>query len=273
VQVSLDGPADVQDVQRPMANGTGSFAPLVANVRHLVAHNVPVTFRTTVTRLSVNSLDAIVRLASELGVGRVHFEPMFRTGRGLDDDLGPPDDDAYADALRAAFLLGHSLGVHVEASDLLALLPTRGTFCGACGANVIVAPSGRISTCAHVLDAADAAADTFLVGEVNRRDADFVYLTGRRERLQSRTVDRMAECGDCYLRLNCAGDCLIRAFRDNDGDIFSIRPAACDARRRTSAWAIAWVAEGGVPLGETATTASFNLVARTQQPSRPVTVE
>lgn len=264
VQVSLDGLADVQDVQRPMANGTGSFAPLIANVRYLVAHGVPVTFRTTVTRLSVDSLEAMVRLAAELGVARVHFEPMFRTGRGLDDDLGPPDHDAYADALQAAFLLGQTLGVRVEASDLLALLPPRGTFCGACGANVIVAPSGRISTCAHVLDPADEAAETFLVGEVNRQDADFAYLPGRRERLQHRTVDHMAECRDCYLRLNCAGDCPIRAFRVNDGDIFRTRPAACESRRRTNAWAIAWVARGGVPLGETATSARFSLAARTR---------
>lgn len=260
VQVSLDGLRDVQDYQRPMRAGGGSFDRIVENVRFLVAEGRPVTFRSTVTRMSVHSLSDIVGLAADLGVGRVHFEPMFRTGRGLDEALDPPPWEVYTDELRRAFLRGAAVGVEVQASDLVALYPPKTHFCGACGWNVIVTPEGLVSTCEHVLDPDDPAADPFLVGTVDVEKERIDYRPGSIELLRSRVAGRMPGCRDCFLAATCAGDCPIRAHRVH-GDIFGVRPDACDARRSLGAWAIGWVALGGDPPGETVAREDFELAA------------
>ncbi|MBU0490454.1 MAG: radical SAM protein [Chloroflexi bacterium] len=218
VQISLDGanPA-VHDAVR----GAGTFQRAVQAIRLL--GDTDVHLRIGVTVLPQNAADLTAHLADLLeslggtrlavAVNSAWPEGRARTGH-LCPDLGAMDD---------------------AVAGVLAQLQTRGwpgdpprqprrprRSCGY-GGGVIVAASGDVHAC-QVL--------TQPLGNV--RATPLVNLAAQLNRIyQEASVDHMAECAACDLRLICGGGCRVRNWRET-GD--PCRPICTEASRQALYW-------------------------------------
>ena len=75
VQVTIDGPPDVHDRMRPLANGAGSFWRIVENLNHAVDY-FPVTIRVNVDARNISHVEELLVILARAGLaGRVGVYP------------------------------------------------------------------------------------------------------------------------------------------------------------------------------------------------------
>jgi uncharacterized protein len=245
VNISLDGPRDVQNRLRPFRSGQSSFDTVVCNLQSLVKAGRRVSIRVTVTACALESMEETVELANELGLAAVHFEPVSITGRCATSTLARPDAEQFADNFLKCFLLGLKYDIDVHYSGMRCFEKhRRSRFCGACGHNLCVTPDGNITTCYEVLNSKDPAASTFFIGEVDPVQGRVVLDQARIQQLRQRVVENMKACMGCFLRYLCAGDCPVKSYRYSNRDLCSPDPYRCQIAIRVNRQLIAWLADG-----------------------------
>jgi MoaA/NifB/PqqE/SkfB family radical SAM enzyme len=110
--VSIDGTADEHDAIR---RRRGAFARTLANLAVVRASGVPFGFIHTLTQHNVDSLEFVVRLASEQGARNVLVHPLTLHGRAATTLADArPDEIELTAALFEATRLGAELGVVVQ---------------------------------------------------------------------------------------------------------------------------------------------------------------
>ena len=209
IMLSLDGPRDIQDAQRPRAGGGGSFDAVMATVKRLRAKRLPFAIRATITRQNVTRMPEMVDFfVSETGCRSLHFEPAFACGRcARSGDV--PDGPVFARAYLSAFRRGIDLGAAVRYSAGR-LMGRRTSFCGAAQGGFNVTLDGLVSACYEVCDAAHPLADTFIYGRFDRQTGRFGFDRRRLDRLRAMVVKNKPHCENCFCRWQCAGDCPVR---------------------------------------------------------------
>ncbi|HEY6873774.1 MAG TPA: radical SAM protein [Geobacteraceae bacterium] len=242
VNISLDGPQHVQNRQRPFCSGEPSYDTVVRNLQLLVKSGRRVSVRATITSESIETMEETVKLAEQLGLAAVHFEPVTLTGRG--STVSRPDPDQFVEKFLECFLLGLELDIDVKYSGMHCFKDCHQRFCSACGRNFCVTTEGNITTCYEVLDANDPAADIFFVGKIEPLQASVEWDLARIKELEQRIADNMEACEDCLLRYQCAGDCPIKSFRHSNRDLYSPDPFRCHIAKQINMSLIALLADG-----------------------------
>jgi uncharacterized protein len=224
VTVSIDGGADVQDRQRPIAKKAagGSFARIEHAVAPLLADpgRVQIAARATVTR---HDFDLLARFTDILDVGfpEVGFAPL-RMDKGRGDALRAQDWPLYLDALKqvAHSELAHArTGAPIRLSNFAIALKqiARGASspypCGAGGGYFSVAADGRWYACHRAIGAKE-----FEMGDSAGLDE-----TRRRGFLESRHVHAQEACRTCWARYLCSGACHQEATERNESGCGFIR--------------------------------------------------
>ena len=209
IMLSLDGPRDIQDRQRPRPGGRGSFDRVMATVERLQAKGLPFAVRATITGESVCRMTEMVDFfVSRTGCRSLHFEPAFDCGRSA-DSRDVPDYDTFAREYLAAFRRGLALGAAVRYSAGR-LLGRRTSFCGAAQGGFNVTLDGLVSACYEVCDASHPLADTFVYGRFREQTGRFEIDRPRLEGLRRMVVQNKPYCENCFCRWQCAGDCPVR---------------------------------------------------------------
>jgi len=244
VNISLDGPPEIQNRLRPLRSGQPSYEAVARNIQLLVASGRPVSVRATVTNEALPYMQETIALAGQLGIAKVHFEPVSLTGRCATTALERPDAEQFAEEFLKCFLLGLRYDVEVGYSGLRCFEHRHPRFCAACGQNFCVTPDGNITTCYEVLDSRDPAAREFFIGRVDPVQGRVVLDQTRIEQLKLRVAENMEACQDCFLRYHCAGDCPVKSFRHSQRDLYSPDPYRCEIADRINKQLIAWLASG-----------------------------
>jgi len=87
-QVSLDGPPEVHDRMRPLANGKGSFWRILKNIHHAV-HYLGITIRVNIDAMNFGCIEELFQLlAAEGFAGKLNVYPGQIVG--LSDNLLAP---------------------------------------------------------------------------------------------------------------------------------------------------------------------------------------
>lgn len=87
-QISLDGPPQVHDRMRPLANGGGTFARIVENLRHAIRY-MEITIRINVDQENVRSAEGLLQILAAEGLSgklRVYLGQLT----GIDDGSPAP---------------------------------------------------------------------------------------------------------------------------------------------------------------------------------------
>lgn len=221
ISISVDGPPDIQDRNRPFANGSGSSEAVEGTIRLIVGRGYPFTVRVTFS--SADDVERIIRYFGELGVKSVHLEPLFPFGRnystvafgkGSNDPVyAPKSGELVHDFLRAVDLCGQ-YGMRIVNSHLQHFTRGVGYFCGAAsGRSMMVSHDGLLMACLEVVDGQDHDATMFTLGKWEPDGHRFSIDSEKLAMLQARHADVLPECGACFARYHCAGGCAVKAVR------------------------------------------------------------
>ena len=216
--VSIDGDAAVQDLQRPLRNGAGSFAQLAARVAPLLSDpgRAHVAARMTVRRSSFDLgrgsrryggwvlLEAgVAPLRAAADGSELHDEDWRRYRDELIDVARGELERARCGAtIRLTNFAVALKQIHAGASSPYA--------CGAGGGYFSVAADGDWYACHRAIGN-----ETFRLGTALKLDA-----ARRQTFLEERHVHAKADCGKCWARYLCSGGCHQEAHARS--------PASCD---------------------------------------------
>lgn len=252
INFSLDGPEDLQNLQRPLRNGGGSYERIAKNAARLKEAGKTFGTRATVTPQAVPRLKEIVEDAVSLGASRVHLEPCSgESGRAkLHEQKLDADSQQFVDSFLEILPWAMENGVYLFTTGLLALRPGKGTYCGAQNPNLMVAPSGALTTCPEVCETRHPASSSFLFGrilpsgelEINQEMVD---------KLRARRGENLSPCRDCFLHNTCGGGCMARAFA-NTGNAFGYDSLNCLIFKQMSGRVVSAIADGALIPGDEA---------------------
>ena len=232
--VSLDGPRDVQDRQRPFGNGKGSYEAIVPKIKKLLAVLPETACRATV----VGSTDPVRvdTFLRELGFRRrylrvasrslFHGGPdRFRSGRDLAGMRDKAEDDSRQLLAAIRERDTDKLLDARESEPLWSFVEQfvnsrkRYRNCGAGKGLVAVSCSGDVYLCHRFVGLAEYRLGSVFTGDLERE----MYLT--------RFPEHHEACTGCCAKYLCAGGC----YHDNlgsTGSVFGLAEDMCALMRR-----------------------------------------
>ena len=212
LNISIDGPEDIQNYNRPTVNGSGSFAVIKDNLKYFDECKFQYGVRATITEKNIRELPQTVEwFKSEFNIDYLHIEPVWQCGRCITSgELSPSDDDFihyYMLASEKADLLNVKL---IYSGLRLDSLISK--FCAASGDGFNVLPDGTVTSCYEVTEANNPKAELFHYGRYDSATQSFVFEHDKIKRLQGYSVENLNYCSDCFCKWHCAGDCISKVF-------------------------------------------------------------
>lgn len=223
ITISADGPPEIQNRNRPFADGTPSSLIVESNIRYIIDKNYPVGIRLTYS--GKDDLNGIVKYFGELGVRKIHLEPLFPYGRYYDQiefghkskyDIFSPEARVLVDKFIEAMEVCSRYGMKIYNGHLVNFMKGMGYYCGGIsGSAMIVRTDGVLTGCLEVVDSKDPITSVFdignLVNDKIRLDQSKIYV------LKQRHTDILPFCKTCFARYTCAGGCAVKAIRTGQG--------------------------------------------------------
>ena len=207
VTVSLDGPRDAHDAQRPYKSGKGSFDRIMENLMPLFARQrrMQVSARVTVTPANMMLRETLDQFVGA-GFHSVGFSPMLSapTGQGelqsddLETMLGEMIDCGREFERRSVAGDRYPFANMVNAMREIHRGTHRPYPCGAGAGYLGVSADGDLAACHRFVGDTEGA-----MGSLDNGIDD-----ARRSRwLAARHVHTQAPCRDCWARYMCGGGC------------------------------------------------------------------
>jgi len=206
IVLSLDGPADVQNLHRPYRDGRDSFGVVARSAELLSEGAAHLYFRSCVTDRTVDRMAEIAAwFCQDYRPRGVCFEPVQPPARGEASPFAPPDPWQFAaNYVQAARVLeAHGVEPVYAAADIRA---RRVSFCPVGRDVVIVSPDGRLSACYLLRQDWEARGLDLDVGSI-REDGSVVLDEGQIAFVRSLNVWNKPFCARCFCKWHCAGGC------------------------------------------------------------------
>lgn len=239
VSLSMDGIREVQNYQRPLADGKESFDLVCQNIKKLLEAGLSLKIRATVTQFSVEKMAEAVKMLGEIGVKKIHFGAVTPGGRGDTNDkaLQAPTAKEFAENLIRAIEQGNESNVDVVCFPYLDLDNTPVTFCDGTAKNrIVVTPEGIISSCVEVQSKSHFLYDALNLGYYDEKEQKLIIT--REERgvkcggcNHFSTAINKENCKTCPFLFFCGGGCATRNYRGS-GDSSSVDAYRCEIVRR-----------------------------------------
>lgn len=211
--VSIDGPAHIHNLQRPLANGGPSLSFVTDTLEAFDASSYSYGIRCTVTDISVTHLEEIVSyFCDRFGTKRIKVEPMYPRGRAASSQLlKPPSAMAFIRQFRRAHKVALDAGRELVYSGAR-LNVLSNVFCQAAGESCAITPSGQITSCYEVLNSKDPLSKMFFYGYFDLNSGRLVVDEERRRYLFNLSVLDKRYCANCFCKWHCAGDCPVKVL-------------------------------------------------------------
>lgn len=213
---SIDGPPEIQNIQRPAANGANSFDQVFATLKKFESLGFPYGIRATVTQATVTRLvDVVTFFCENLKPRLIHLEPLFVCGRCLTTNITSPDNEIFLREFLRAQEQARKFKIRLKYSGSR-LNMLSNAFCGATGRNFIVLPDGYVTSCHEVCRYSDPRANSFFYGRYCSETRSFEFSLNKLQKLSGRIVQNIPSCTKCFLKWHCAGDCMAKASLENN---------------------------------------------------------
>jgi uncharacterized protein len=211
ISLSFDGLQRIQDRQRPLASGKGTYHVVMDNIQKMEQRSVPYGIRITVTDESIDSLPRnMAFLCRETACRAFQVEPAFNHGRADTNNIALKQNMRFANAFLEAYDIAAAAGRHIYYSGARPWLMTT-RFCQAPEKALIVGPDGFLTACYEVCSKTHELAHNFIHGTL-LEDGRITSQNNRRKRLHEKIQERRSACEDCFCFWHCAGDCPSKTF-------------------------------------------------------------
>ena len=210
IQVSLDGPRDLHETQRPMRNGSESWSKTVRALTILQQYGAEVLVKSTITAHSASRLEEIATFLSDATeLKRFHFGLVVPVP-GVDSRWGAPPAELFLRQLKSARKVARLKGARIVVSAAVEALPrVRRRYCGVTIPNLAVTPEGGFTACYQVTSSEDPRWNVYAYGKVEE-DGRCTLDHARRAAISKMSPRARGLCADCFCRWQCDGDCLAR---------------------------------------------------------------
>ena len=205
VQIGLDGPPDVHDRMRPLANGKGSFATVLRNLHHAVGH-FSVSVRVNVDKNNIERAEELFSLLSAEGLsGKLSVYPAQLVDVKSNQRApsasycGCLTNREFADAERSFLALASAYGLAAPSVPA-----STGAPCTAVRANeLIIGSKGELYKCwNNVGDSRE------VIGHIR----DYKATNSRLAKWLAYDPFNNDECRSCIALPVCMGGCASHAF-------------------------------------------------------------
>lgn len=238
--ISFDGEPDIQNANRPFAEGLPSAPIIEDNVRWLNTNsgnrNIMIGARVTITEKNVNRQKQIVDYFLSLGIRYIWTDPLFPSVDRIpvyEDESKRKafsfDMDAYVDNYIYAYHYAKNNGIFYGSFLACNFDGICNKHCRACTPMPHFTPDGYVSACDLVTFGANAHhMDCFVYGKWNEYDRVFEFDYAKILALQNRSTDNMIHCRDCLAREQCGGYCLGEVTNET-GSMYGQKATSCSA--------------------------------------------
>ncbi|HQG25262.1 MAG TPA: SPASM domain-containing protein [Syntrophorhabdus sp.] len=204
-QVSIDGPAAINNRTRLLVNGCGSYDAIIQGVKRLISRRPGKVPARVTTVHNLVDLQGVVDHLLGLGFGSVHIEPAI----GSSGDMGVTQDDVERikgqnEALALFLVESVTKNRFFNYSNLVKhIRQTRvvrerlAYYCGAGRTYFALAQDGGFYPCHRFVGM-----ESYRMGTIESG----VDLT-LQKKILSLTVDNRPVCKDCWARYLCGGGC------------------------------------------------------------------
>ncbi len=214
--LSIDGTPEIQNKQRPMANGNPTNDIVEKTAKKIIENDGNVKFRVTITRYSMNKMHDIIEYLYGLGAKYIHFEPLHVSGRAYKKFKLQPDAKKYIEEFIKALDLAKECKIKLIDSSYNYLLNPCIQFCPSVQKNKLILTSeGKITFCLEAQDDCHTLSDIFIVGEYDTKKDRFEYDKNKMEKLTGYTVNSVKKCEKCFAKYACGGGCIVRNLIEN----------------------------------------------------------
>lgn len=190
VGLSVDGPPEIQNTQRPLRNG-GASAPIVERTAAILkAVQGHLNVRVTVPPENFGRIPDITEYcAGALQADEIHIEPAYRRGSGPAPELAEDFCEAYLKAKQ----LPAAAGVHLTFSGSR-VGEIHGRYCQIFRQVLHLVPPHGTSPC-------------FVLSSENEVERAHFCFEQDGVTDHSRLIPEDPNCADCFNRFHCAGGC------------------------------------------------------------------
>lgn len=228
--ISLDGPPDIQDAQRPLTSvaakrradrlehsDTSAAQPdrdhisssqiVLRTLRILDELHVRYGLRCTITRRAVERIPEIVEYFCQVSQSaQIQLEPVFAIGRALDHGDLAVDPGTFVRGFLAGRLVAKRHGRRLLYSGARADQITN-RFCEAISGAFNLTSDGRVTSCYEVFSRDDPRNRYFAIGGYDRGSGTFRVNLEKIRRASKWTALEKTSCRTCFAKYHCAGDC------------------------------------------------------------------
>ena len=228
VQISLDGPKEIQDYARPAAGNRSSYDILEKKVKNFTASRG----RRGSVRVSVShhNLDLLgsLKFFLDMGFNHIHFEPITATEESefylTSQDLRvlEKEYEKLAEFYYKELKKGRFFGLEGFTNAMSSTYDGEQKFYG-CGVGrtfMAVTPKGDIYPCHRFQGMKD-----WKMGSIYRGVDE-----GMRKIFLHTFAENIEDCAKCWARYYCGGGCIVESFIYN-GTIYKPPKWHCDLRR------------------------------------------
>lgn len=209
IVLSLDGPAEFHDFQRPTKNLRPSFERVYENARIFSNSQVEFILRVCVTADMVSSLPQIAKwICEELAPAAVCFETLTPSSQTQGAGLIPPDPLDFGRSFFAAESILEDYGIRTVNST--ASIEKNQVSCCPVGKDaLIVSPDGAINACYLLKDSWERKGMDMQLGEFKSVESKYKMHIDKEsvQRVRRLNVNNKSRCSECFCRYHCSGGC------------------------------------------------------------------
>jgi uncharacterized protein len=217
IGLSCDGPADIQNSQRPRRNGSGTSRAVERTGRVLREEGCRFHVRTTITGATLYRQAEIADyICQQFSPEEIHFEPVYLGGR--------TNAATGLDAHQASEFVTHFLKAREIAREHGILLTSSGSrpdsihgpYCHVFRHTLNLVPGGVATACFEVTDAAQVEEKGVTIGTLNRETGRFEINHSRVQELRQQLGVIPTNCANCFNRYHCVRECPDRCPLNED---------------------------------------------------------
>lgn len=220
LNVSLDGPKDINDKTRYFAKGESAYKETLYGIDKLKESGIRFRIISLINGYNYDKTEEILRHFATLDVHSVRFNPVFHTGRALHewDEVGITPEEYFSFMQNVLKYMAD--GLFLEEDNLQEMLRnlalrTRQFRCmrSPCGAgydHIAIDFRGNIYPCALYL----VSAKELCMGNINDIESlEWCFLSNSLVRdMANRIVDNIDECRSCLWRHFCEAGCSLEPY-------------------------------------------------------------